>query len=360
MNQTDNVYLNITIDNETNTETPYKAIYNQSRTLPILDKCSDYYMSVIRFDIPLDQVPLTIIPVIPNQPNPNLMTLVVGITNVGNFPENLIYIPDNTATVPVQDQPTQVITNYYYVYNYNNVIRSANNALNAAFIAAGSPGGGSAPIMIFDQNTQLFSFIVEDSFITSGATIFCNEPFVNYFDAFHWKFLTYNSVIGKDYELVYDILPNNEYPTVTYPIMAPYYRFTQEYSSLANWTALRKILITSSTIPARKEFVTTTANSDVTVTFPIITDFIPPLDTSSQSRSIAYYVPTSQYRLVDLVSENPLTNIDLQVYWQDKYGTVHQLLISQQQQLSIKIIFVRKSLYKSIGDIRRIQNNNIY
>src|SRR5579872_55561 len=125
----DNIYVNIAISanllNPNAIEIP--AEYKVTKTIPILSKCDDYYLSVIRFSIPLNDVPLFIIPIVPNQANPNLTTFIIGITTGGiDFPQSVIYVSETGFPVPIQNQPIQVITPYYYVFEYQNLITSVN------------------------------------------------------------------------------------------------------------------------------------------------------------------------------------------------------------------------------------------
>src|ERR1700759_2826868 len=142
--ENDNVYLNVVIQNTgindttgTTNDADIVAEYNVTKTLPILDKCSQYYCSIIRFDIPLQSVPLFIMPIIPAssfinpQPNPNLSPLIIGIDYLGvDYPVNVLYIADNNLPVPTQNLVgQQVITEYYYGYTYEQLITMIKTAL---------------------------------------------------------------------------------------------------------------------------------------------------------------------------------------------------------------------------------------
>lgn len=371
--EADNVYLNVVMNHSggiTN-ETPTIASYNVQKTNPIIDKPSDYYCSIIRFEIPLDDVPLAIMPIVPNQANPNLSTLKIGIeASSVDYTQTVIYEPDDAldAPVPVQNQTFQVITPYYFIYEYNNLVAMVNVALSNAWIAAGSPGGaGNCPFFFWNTDTQLFEFYVSNAFIASGADVYFNESMRNYFDTFRIQFLGYNQPNGHDYEIVIrNATTNAQYykpylvkESIAAATLFPYdpipagawFKFAQEYSSIAYWQALRKILIISTTLPIVSEIVPgqnagTKTQNGVSTSFPIVSDFVPQVELVSQSRSIAYYVPTSQYKLIDMTSDTPLSSIDLKVLWQDKQGNNYPIYITSEQQISIKLAFLKKSLYK--------------
>lgn len=341
------------------------AVYDTTKTTPILDKSSDYYCAVIRFTIPLDEVPLQIMPIIPNQGNPNLTPFFVGFTYAGiSYYNQLIYVPPNVMVPPVQNQPFQVITPYYYVYDYRTLITMINVGLAAAFAASPLPGliGGTAlaPYIFLDPATSLFSLIVQPYFtavtspLTSLPTIYVNSLLQTYIGSFSYNFLGYNHPFGNDFEF---ILTNPIQEQPYYPPnfgISPgtnailFYKYTQEYPTLQYWSSIRKIVITSAGIPINSEAVPSFNNGDTNVSFPIISDYVPAIEgRTGESRTIAYYLPSAQYRYVDLLSDTPLQKVDLKFFWQDRLGHLYPINISPYQQIEVKIVFVRKDSFKN-------------
>lgn len=357
----ENIYLNLVINHNGPGYVPTPAVYNSVQTNPIVDKASDWYISIIRFDIPLSIIPLYIFPIVPAstslnpQPNPNLSPMVIGFTVLGlDYERNLIYVSDNPAyPAPVQNIVNQqVITVYYFVYSYDNLINSLNVATNAAWVAAGSPGGGISPFFYFNPNTGLISFVVSDAFITSGAIMYCNTYLLNFIDSFNFNHVSLTA--NHEYNFVLDTNPQRGWPTVSTPITAPqtYYQFIQNYSSLAYWTALRKILFISNSLPIVNEYEPSSSiQQNVSTSLPIITDFVPAIEFASQSRSIAYYYPTSQYRLVNLIGDIPIQKLDMKIYWQDKFNNIYQLYLPYGNEINIKLAFIKKSLYNPMNQL---------
>lgn len=407
----DNVYVNVVIDHPdptfaitinpnpplpdiiyTTNGDPVASDYGVTKTEPILLDCSEYYCSVLRFTIPLDQVPLLICPIVPNQPNSNLTPLIIGIQYGPDgvpgsyYSLNLTYFPTSFLPAPVQNQPTQVITPYYFMYSYQNLVTMFNAALAITYVNAGLAAlfpGFLAPYFEFDPVTDLFSLIVPSFFTTLTApALFIPRIFINHESStFLFSFVLFSNIsnlssninpFGNDFFFsIGPSISNQFYPSgVTvpattvppaFPATSLYYKFTQEYSIIEYWTSLRKIIIISNTIPVKNEYVPATNNvnnagisdqSGVNVSYPILTDFVPNISsTAGDSRSIAYYVPSSQYRLVDLVSTNPLQKIDIRIFWQDRDGNLYPLLLSIFQQASLKLGFFKKSLYKGAGTL---------
>jgi hypothetical protein len=361
--------------------TPTEAKYSTSKTIPIVGNPADYYLSIIRFVIPLDSLPLFIMPVnmaqsVPRDPNQTPM--ILGIEYNGHkYYEYIQYFADNPLNPPSQDSsPTQVVTPYYYVYSYQNLINSINFSLMSVCNLVHA-ADATFPITFypyFDYNpvTQLISLIVPKYYIT-GITVgpsvitpllYINEQLRNFLEAFEFSFVGYNQADGKDYvfnlQIQYPwltIVPNlmkngfNLLEAAITPTPPDYYKFTQEYNVLSYWSSLRKLVVLTTSLPIQKEYVPVQnpngTQSGITNSIPIITDFVPSVDDAGSGRQIALYNPTSQYRLVDLKSNTPIYAIDISLAWQDKAGNIYPLNISVFQQASLKLAFVKKSLYRS-------------
>jgi hypothetical protein len=305
--------------------------------------------------MPLDLIPIAICPIIPNQANPNLTPIIFGITNGGDFPTNVIYVPDNLITPPAQNIPgKQVITPYYYIYTYNQFIAAFNTAINASFVAAGSPGG-IAPFFIYNAESTTIDLIVSATFIASGATVYYNQVASNYIDTIRALFRGYNQPNGKDFVFNTTPLPGNSnayaLPGTVLTNPGTYYIFKGEYSMLPYWSPMEKIIITTTGIPIQTENVPSfnfngSQNSD-TVSFPVLSDYTPFNENVRDLRGIAYYVPNAEYKLVDLNGNGPLNKLDLKVYWADKNGNLYPFEVSSRQAIDIKIGFFKKELYKN-------------
>jgi len=377
--ENDNVFLNVIINHDpltpfTNPNAPNNIImvngtsqvasFSVTKNTIILDKCSDYYASIVRFSIPLDTIPIMIMQVIPNQSNPKLTPYYVGFSYLGvDYFSQLIYLPQNNITPPVQNQPTQVITDYYGVFNYQVLIDMINVGFVNAFNASPLFGSGFAPpYMFFDPVTNLISLVYQPYFLTISSPltgipiIYINGLLEIYLDSFYLKFITDNSLTGHDYEFILQPNPSNIYYTPNFGLSPgtnsiTAYRQIQEYSTLEYWSSVAKILITTSTIPINPESVpaaqSTQQSQGLNVAFPIISDFSLNIDQSAgTSRTIAYYLPTAQYKLVDMISDIPLQKIDLKFYWQDKLSNLYPIELAANQQIEVKLGFFRKSLYK--------------
>ena len=127
-----------------------------------------------------------------------------------------------------------------------------------------------------------------------------------------------------------------------------YLKLNQEYSTISNWSPLSSIVFTSNTLPINPTQLSAPIiyNNGLLVSAiennafaSIITDLV--------SDELCYrpnllYNPPGEYRLIDLRGNQPLNNIDIQVYWKDKYGKLNQFLLYSGGSCTIKLLFRKK------------------
>lgn len=374
--ESDNIYVNInfpspniayssTLPFAVGSET-FPMEYDITRNSDILSNPADYYCSIIRFDIPLHTIPNLICSVVPNTVSgafplglPNLTTYIFGISHNGvDYPTQLIYVntDNNNLSPPLQNQKYQIVTPYYYMYSFQSLINMVNVALNSSYINSGlaaSNPGTSAPFFYFDPATQLLNLVVNDLFTTGSplAEIFMNTSIIPFFNSLPAK--SVNPIPqpnGKDNVFV---LSPIVHPIIYAPI-ANSFVFAGAYPIMQYWNSSRRLIFTTNNIPIQKEYIPSlTSSPDENTMWPIITDFTLNLNGAGDNRSIAYYQPTSQYRLVDLLSNAPLRKINIKVYWQDIFGNYNPLLIYAGQTASLKIAFLKKSLYKGGSNLSK-------
>jgi hypothetical protein len=350
--ENDNTYVSIAFTNKISFVEQILE-YNVTKTNPIIDNASEYYCSVVSFQIPLGAIPIAIMPIVPGQGNPNLSTLQVGIRNGGtNFLQNVIYVPQNRTVPPVQSDPNQqVVTQYYFIYSIEQMLVMINTALQLAYTAAGLVA--TAPYFIYTSSTQLISLIVGAQFNVNGGPQVIHDyntfQYINAYDV--------TGIGGGIYSINVFGVVNESYGYAIYgtaPTNPPtFYKITQEYQYFAAWNPIRKILFVSNTLPIKYEVVpnnNVTANNDgVYSSIPILTDFTPIVTGSGDNRSTAYYNTNGTYglRLVDMTSTKPVYKLDIKVYWQDIGNNLYQLYIPNFQSAAIKLAFTRKTIYKN-------------
>ena len=134
-----------------------------------------------------------------------------------------------------------------------------------------------------------------------------------------------------------------------------YYVREQEYPSLFLMTDIRKVVFTSSLIPVTQEYlappqVANVNNSPITqnTSRPILTDFEIVNEISVNNPVMGYisYVPSGEYKLVNLTSDSNLRSFDVQVSYQDTEGNLYPIFIQPGDLLSVKFMFRKKSFNK--------------
>ena len=125
---------------------------------------------------------------------------------------------------------------------------------------------------------------------------------------------------------------------------------SQEFPNLQGFNSLVNITLTTRGIPIQSEAVSipsgsgsySTGKGDGTAL--ILTDFMPTTSVGFEStrQRFVYYVPSSEYRLIELLSNSPLKVIDLQIYWTDLNGTLRPLMLRPNTFCSVKLLFRRK------------------
>jgi hypothetical protein len=129
--------------------------------------------------------------------------------------------------------------------------------------------------------------------------------------------------------------------------------YTQQQSSIPGWSPLQSVVFNSASIPVSAsatgapaflgpDLASSNASNTQSV---VLTDFNVPLTTGLEASqgSIIYYVPSSEYRLFDLVSNSQLQILNIQANWLDKFGFSHQFLIPYGCSASMKILLRKKS-----------------
>lgn len=396
----DNVYFNATFPGPANSNDFRAADFQEAefsitRTVAIVPKCSDYYCSVVRFAIPLSFVPIQIMNILPGcdtygPPFPatprNITPYIIGIrfngvtytqniaannfTGVGgpDLSPNMVFKPTNFTIQPVFQ--TSLVTQnvdqgYQGVFTYTEIIDMINNSLALAFAVfiAANPGAPQAatpaPFFIYDPLTELISLIAPITWATTYANAFpdptpttarvcMNNSLETLLTGFrHIDVVDNGANPTCQNEFLVENLGYNGYPINTFPAAPSFLQMSQDYTTIPDWVSLRTIVITTNTLPIVAEAVPTgNTNTGNASSRPIITDFIPAISKAADPRSVAYYNPTAQYRLVDMQQDNPLQKVDLKVYWSDQRGNLYPLLISKYDEASIKIGFFKKSLYR--------------
>ncbi len=174
---------------ETNFTNPFSeydvlAKFEENRVQPIIDKCSDFYMSVVRFSVDSASIPIFICNVIINPNNAldvNFTPFVVTLSCNGvDYSENLRFYTENAGYIP--NPPTSRgqdnTSDYYYIYQYTTFINMLNTAINVCFtnLTVANPQyiGQDKPYFQFNKTANVIEYIVPN-IIVSGTNTYITQ-----------------------------------------------------------------------------------------------------------------------------------------------------------------------------------------
>jgi hypothetical protein len=351
-------YFNLSLYNSS--PFPEIARLRDTRTVPILDNPEDFELSVVRFNIPIDNIPTSLVPLTNNPLIPAESILAVGIGYLGN----VVYERINITPL---NRPEEYPYPSGSIFTYAQMLTYVNEAFlivfNQLVVLYPALTLTSPPVYAFNPATELFTVYMPDEYTPLTAnprpfTIHLNNALFSRYFCNMRAILTPGGIDG-DWELITDdttlnaVQPAPRYglsPSLSvYP--RPLYSITQDASCLERWNCFKNLLLTSSLVPIVPEYITGTAQigqaqnaNTQTGSLPIITDFLTlgnqnPL----KDRSSVQYVPSAEYRMVSLVGNQALYNFDLAVLWVDIYGSSHPLFLSPLVGLDVKVMFRRKS-----------------
>lgn len=127
----------------------------------------------------------------------------------------------------------------------------------------------------------------------------------------------------------------------------------QDHTTAALLNPVQSIVFTSTLLPVNMENVgnplilngltinQATIGSTANV-LPVVTDFVVAMSAMSGYQPDITYVPSGEYRLVDMYGTSPCKQVDISVFWKDIYGINHPFLLGSGCSGSLKVLFRRK------------------
>lgn len=355
-------YYNITLVNDTS-DKDILAQFTEEKIHAILDDQSQYKMSIIRFDIPTDGAPIL---VYDDDLDPYKVTVrddATGVIGEATFKP----IQTDFSTGLILSTPN-------FVKYYQSVIESFNNALEAAWVdfinnwpfpTPASPfatklanyqaasGTGMNPFYVIrDVESQLTTIYALESATDDAARplqLWMNNRLQNLFVGWYSEFYGYNQPNDQDFRVKFIRMPLN-YNLQTYN-GNDYLFIKQEINTSAFWYDTYKIVIVSKSMHARFEGYTLTDKNEPELDsieglrsggvtkLGVITDIN--YEFSSPNIERISYSP-DQFRWIDLLSPDPLTKLDFQIFLQTKNGSLRPVYLTPGDSMNIKLLFRKK------------------
>lgn len=287
--------------------------FNENRTVPIVDKPSDYHLAVTRFNLPAQLIPIFIWP----GDDKYFVKMTFGFSTVTKY---LQFIPNTTG-------------NDFYgntIWEYQEMIDILNKALSDAYtdLKALEPTmtPTEAPFMTYDADSKLLKWNIEQLYANTTKVYFSNQMFERYFNSFQVFDL------NTDYQMLCKDNGNNS----TVINGKNYFSTYQEYRTIDLWSDIKAILFETNRIPTSPEFLSGQKN----ITRQVLTDFVPTEGINDRS-NIQYY-PQGPLRYYDLNSNYPLRETDLSLRWEDRNGNTYPLYLQDNEKFTMKLLFRKK------------------
>jgi len=320
------IYYNLRVSNPIDSGVVIPTAYSSTRVDTILDKCNDYKLSVIRFQLPAN-FPLFIYP-----QDPNLFQ--VKLTNgVNSVTQSLIY---------TQTYETYIERGIYYINHYISILNNALEQAHAALLILDPTIPYEAPFFVYDTNAATKFYLVAPVEYLDGnlSNISLSlSPTLFNFGFQEMPVADGNLILHNDFIKlsVFDNKIDNKISLNS----KDYYKIYSEVDTTSTLNKFSDIVILTDSIPINPEAISSQLNE----TQRILTDFVP---ISEQGLNGSYYQYFSQvYRYTNLVSNEPLRKIDIKIYilYQTGESYLHRLLPNQY--FTAKLMFVRNEKINS-------------
>lgn len=334
----DVIYFNAIVSNDSRYS--IRCEFDQTRGSTIVDKASDYYMTVARFELPGYFLPALIMPIQEGQDDINLSEYSVTLEYNGETVVQYLEYESVTLGVNPPTTPGDNSNEYYNVYSYQQLVSILNTAFSNAFDQfTDTPALAVAPQMVYTSSTKLFTLVVQSDYYADSdddaIKIYMNYQLYPLFEGFHVE-----EYVGSDGDNTED---NKDFrfviaQTTTNEIDADYYYITQNYISTPNWNPFKRILFIADGMPVQSELIP--SNDDAYEN--VLIDFRPDESSSQDIRSVYQYNPYF-YRLINLVSNSEIRRVAFRIFWEDQDNNLYPLRIPYRQNLSVKFAFIKKS-----------------
>lgn len=311
----------------------------------------------------------------------------------------------NTTTGQPYLSTQDITTGYYNCYNVKWWLSCVNKAIADCWTAMSPPSGSASlsPTLVSDAGTNLITlltpvsptlpinFAQSDNTVTSPANtptylgigsspavnycLFFNGPLFNLFSGFpsvyYGNTLTsanfdagsVTTIGGNYWWFNYYVLPIN-FQNKNYITINPVVGVTpstnwivtgSEYSPVPIWNPISSLVFTSSLLPITMSFtslpqVSNSSPFDLTYTNSgnnaqisnMLSDIQVGLTTGSEYKPSVLYLPSAEYRLIDMLGNNPIFQASFGVAWKSKFGQIISFRLGSQCGANIKILFRRK------------------
>lgn len=332
------IYYNATVVNNTNG--PLPAVCNDTRSQAIIHVPERWEMSIVRFDVDTSLIPIAKLPMDASAPATGFTQLTVTLV-------------DSVSGQIVGPTPGISFTN-----GLETSMQAVVDSLNSSFRDYANLTSGTKPAnppyIWFNAEQELLQIFAPSSWIGSDIEIYVNKAMRRYLRGL--PFEVANQPNGRDFRLMIESswqAAANDRPGFPAAIQQPYasagliYK-TQEAKLLSSWSAARSIYLTTDSFPVSSESIPNSVllsnrGSVSSSSIPIVTDFIFSTDgTPAADRDRMEYLPTAEYRMIQLGGREPIMRVNLQAWWTDFGGNSYPIELAEGGSFSAKVLFRKR------------------
>jgi len=314
------VYYNLRVSNPIEATDVIPTSYSSTRVDEILDKCSDYKLSVIRFQLPAN-FPLFIYPT-------DETLFQVKLTNKGSTViTNLAY---------TQKYETYIERGIYYVNHFIEIINTALLNAHNDLVIINPAIYWEAPFFVYDPNTVTKIYLVAPIEYLDGNTdsntISLSSKLFN-FGLQEFPVADGNLILHNDF-IKLSVFDNRIDNKITIS-GKDYYKIYSEVDTTPTLNKFSDIAVLTDSIPISPENMSSQLNE----TQRILTDFVPIGEQGLIGSVYQYFA--NPYRYTNLVSNEPLRKIDIKIYILYQTGQAFQHRLLPGDYFTAKLFFSR-------------------
>ena len=313
--------------------------------------------------------------------------------------KRVIYVPQSNIYPTPTVVPPDIVSNtqpYYWVNNIQAFICMINEALKDAYADIIAQAGaslppitlptdwlaGNEPYLLWDADTAKATLVAQASNFTQDCLdagtatgfVYFNNPLFTLFSSFqsiHNYTYDPNPISVNDGEANYllkifnkksgNYVPANPAPPV--PPLPPIVPFVgegppytaiymeQPYSTGATMCPIQSLVFTTTLLPVLPQLIgiprafndNNSSSGQNDNLSNEITDLVVNLVNGTEYFPNVLYLPTAEYRMIDLQSNSPLYGVQISVQWKDVYGIYHDFFLQNGCSCSLKIMFRKKN-----------------
>lgn len=374
INNRDNVYVNLILQNEDPLRPSINPVFAATKEynldIPIIDHASEYYLQVESMTCSLTNIPVFIPDIQPNLPpyfNTDINKTIYSFTMSynGQYSDEtfVTFIPQGinvhvAPLMPFQDRTSS----YYQIFTYTIIVTMLNNALEDCLTNLASkitlPVGSTAPYFYYDEPESKFCLVAQkdyyDILLALPIEIYCNYQLYEIINSIPFSYLPNQEGIspapGVTFQLIVSDLKNNliKYPNLLDPT-GDYYVMKQNESSIASISPLKSLYVSTNNIPVGPQISPLKPTEENKAPnkvnkAKIILDIEPLIlgNLVTGRNYIQYRALTNEY--IDLLSDNPIQQLDVSFYWRDRFGNSYQVYLNYNQPANIRFLFINKNI----------------